>query len=246
MEVLIITGAVVCIFATGNLLFRVAAIWKANRIVVMFLILIGIGHWAVVLAVMAPPIIRGHGNLNEEFDISKNIKINVSMPFFFYTFLADLLIVIMTVTGLTKQHAARSSPLWKMLYRQGIMYFLVAFILQIPNIIFQLYTKSACLFGAFGTPGLIVGAMASCSVVSSLLTPLRITEPGSRSAVCEKVSIDISQPAPGSHLLTTNINLPIGVESSEASSTVIASLPEVCILDERDLEIARALVGAKV
>ncbi|EKM58501.1 uncharacterized protein PHACADRAFT_207316 [Phanerochaete carnosa HHB-10118-sp] len=166
------------------------------------------------------------------------ININASMPFFLYTFLMELLIVIMTVVGLSTRRAARASQLWKMLYRQGILYYLVTLVFQTPTIILAWYTVSGCVLGVFSSPGLVASVIASCSAVTSLLALPGATVPEGGSTVCEKANVGKSPPARGSQLLTTNINLPIGVESSEASSSAIASLPEMHMLEERDLGIA--------
>ena len=47
----------------------------------------------------------------------------------------DFIILVFTVAGLYRQRAAQGSPLWKTLYRQGIIYFVVTFIINVPLLV---------------------------------------------------------------------------------------------------------------
>jgi len=192
----------------------------------------------MVFAVEMPPIISSHGNFISDPDNNTKIKSNSSVPFFLYTFSLDLFIVIMTIVGLMRQRAARSSKLWKSLYRQGIMYFLITFAVQLPTVIFAWDTESACMIGAFSIPGLVASVMASSYAVASLLALPRGAEVDGRPAIRHKPSVDISLTTRKSPRLTTNINLPVSMDTSEAPSSVVTALPEVHMRRERDLEAA--------
>ncbi|EKM52491.1 uncharacterized protein PHACADRAFT_198550 [Phanerochaete carnosa HHB-10118-sp] len=241
-EILAITGCAISICASGNLLFRVIALWRGNLIVVAFLVFLGIGHWVVLFSATTPPVILGHGNFPNGSTKTNN---NAIEPFFLYTCALDLLILVMTAVGLLRQRAARSSRLWKTLYRQGIAYYVVMFIVQFPTIIFAWRTKSSCMIGVFSAPTLTIGAMASSYAVSSLLTRPRTAEPARDDPAREKRGLDVSRRVPTrSQLLSTNITLPLSVESSEAPSSAIASLPEVHMRGgARDLECAAGPTG---
>lgn len=217
-EVLAITGCMISVFASGNLLFRVIALWRDHRVVVAFLIILAIGHWGVVFGVTMPPIIRSHGDFIPDPDTHPKISSDSSVPFFFYTFALDLFILVMTLAGLLRQRAARSSRLWTSLYRQGIMYFVTTFFTQLPTVIFAWETESACMIGAFSMPALVTSVMASSFAVTSLLALPRTPE-ADRMATREKHSIDISLPTHRSPRLSTNVNMSLGVDSSQALTT---------------------------
>ncbi|EKM52497.1 uncharacterized protein PHACADRAFT_260948 [Phanerochaete carnosa HHB-10118-sp] len=204
--------------------------------IVAFLILLAIGHWVLVFAVIMPPIIRSHGNFIVNPDSNTKIDSNNSVPFLLYTFSLDLFIVLMTIVGLLRQRAARSSKLWKSLYRQGIMYFLTTFAVQLPTVIFAWDTESACMIGAFSMPGLVISVMASSYAVMSLLALPHAADPDDIPAVREKPGHDMSLSPRRSPRLSTNINLPTGMDSTVASSNMIRSLPQMRMHGEHDLE----------
>ncbi|GJE89120.1 hypothetical protein PsYK624_052140 [Phanerochaete sordida] len=240
-EVLAITGCMISVFASGNLLFRVIAIWREHRLVVALLVLLGMGHWIMVFAQQIPTIARSHGDFIPNPDTHPKISSNSSVPFFMYTFGLDLLILVLTIAGLLRQRAARASKLWRMLYRQGIMYFIVTFVVQLPTVIFAWDTESACMIGAFSMPGLVSSVMASSYAVTSLLALPHAPEPESLS-VPEKPSIDISLPTHRSPRLSTNIALPMSVDSSQTPSSL---LPHLELLRCDSVTIPPPALGAR-
>lgn len=63
-------------------------------------------------------------------------------------FLFDLLILIFTIWGLYRQHAAQDSALWKTLYRQGILYFVATLLVNVPLLV----GRSSCFVEMSLTP----------------------------------------------------------------------------------------------
>lgn len=50
-------------------------------------------------------------------------------------FLLDVIILVLTIVGLVRQRAARSTKLWKSLYRQGVVYFVATAIINLPTLV---------------------------------------------------------------------------------------------------------------
>jgi hypothetical protein len=50
-------------------------------------------------------------------------------------FIFDFIIVVLTITGLLRQRAARATKLWKSLYTQGITYFLATLVINFPTLV---------------------------------------------------------------------------------------------------------------
>ncbi|KIP06908.1 hypothetical protein PHLGIDRAFT_118590 [Phlebiopsis gigantea 11061_1 CR5-6] len=209
-EAMAIAGCLITVFATGNLLLRTIAVWNNHRIVQVALVLLGVGHWVVALAVAIPPIVKTAGNFAPAGNNPKTISSISIVPWFLYSFILDFVIVVMTVYGLFLQRAARSTRLWKSLYRHGIIYYVVTVAVNLPMLIFAWSTQSACLIGAFSIPGLTVSVMASSRAVTSLLE-LPEKSDMRRPHIQERMNVDIS--AFRSERLSTNINLSLSFSS---------------------------------
>lgn len=84
------------------------------------------------------------------------VRSGASLPFYFYSkttllrqaravhlltrsylqaFLFDFLILVFTIWGLYRQHAAHDSALWRTLYRQGILYFVATLLVNVPLLV---------------------------------------------------------------------------------------------------------------
>lgn len=114
--------------ASTLLMFRTIAIWNKNLFVTIPLIVLALGHWAVLMysvtavkSVFVPEyktcvlIETGQGN--------HNLTLNL---LYLYTMFVDLAVLIISTIGLLLT-PGRSS-LWKLLFTDGIVFFLTAFI----------------------------------------------------------------------------------------------------------------------
>lgn len=114
--------------ASTLLMLRTVAIWNKNWFVTIPLVLVGIGHWSILMysvtavrAVFLPEaktcVVVSTGNGHH------NLTLNL---LYLYTMFVDLVVLIVSITGLLLT-PGRSS-LWKLLFKDGIVFFLVAFI----------------------------------------------------------------------------------------------------------------------
>jgi hypothetical protein len=114
--------------ASTLLMFRTIAIWNKNLFVTIPLILVAVGHWAVLMysvtsvkATFLPEakacVLLSTGAQNH------NLTLNL---LYLYTMFVDLAVLIISTIGLLLT-PGRSS-LWKLLFKDGIVFFLTAFI----------------------------------------------------------------------------------------------------------------------
>ncbi|KAG8694952.1 hypothetical protein FRC09_009488 [Ceratobasidium sp. 395] len=117
----------VTIGTTSNLLmFRTMAIWSRNIWVVGPLVLIALGHWAILLhGVIA---LRSVWNPTVGVCVVTGTS-NIFLRLLYgYTMTFDLLVLVLSIAGLMRTGHGRGSGLWKLLFRDGIAYFTVAFV----------------------------------------------------------------------------------------------------------------------
>jgi hypothetical protein len=114
--------------ASTLLMFRTIAIWNKNLFVTIPLILVAVGHWAVLMysvtsvkATFLPEakacVLLSTGTQNH------NLTLNL---LYLYTMFVDLAVLIISTIGLLLT-PGRSS-LWKLLFKDGIVFFLTAFV----------------------------------------------------------------------------------------------------------------------
>ena len=108
-------------FASINLSLRTIAVWSQSLYIVVPLVLIILGHWSLLL----------HGLLiSAAYDPQQGCVITktdntVLAATFIYSMCFDLIILILTSVKLRKPGGQRSQ-LMKMLFKDGLIYFLIA------------------------------------------------------------------------------------------------------------------------
>jgi hypothetical protein len=114
--------------ASTLLMFRTIAIWNKNLFVTIPLVIIAVGHWAVLMysvtavksvfvAEAKTCVLLSTGTQNH------NLTLNL---LYLYTMFVDLAVLIISTIGLLLT-PGRSS-LWKLLFKDGIVFFLTAFV----------------------------------------------------------------------------------------------------------------------
>jgi hypothetical protein len=114
--------------ASTLLMFRTIAIWNKNWFVMIPLILISLGHWSILMysvtsvhSAFVPElktcVVLSTGNQH------KNLALNLV---YLYTMFVDLTVLVISTIGLLLT-PGRSS-LWKLLFKDGIIFFITAFI----------------------------------------------------------------------------------------------------------------------
>ncbi|KAJ1307641.1 hypothetical protein OPQ81_001735 [Rhizoctonia solani] len=157
----------VSIGTTSNLLmFRAIAIWSRNIWVVVPLVLVALGHWAILLhgiiavrAVWNP--LAGVCVVTGTSNVFLRLLYNYTMAF-------DLLVLIVSVAGLTRAGHGRGSSLWNLLFKDGVAYFTVAFIGNLIAAIFAILHLNPAMDIMFTVPAAVFSAIVAMRCVRRL------------------------------------------------------------------------------
>lgn len=105
-------------------MLRTIAVWNRNPLVTIPLIITSLGQWGILF--------HGIATVKSSWDpVASACVVNAVPPVFveliyLYTMSFDLIVLVLTTVGLVLS-PGRSS-LWQLLFRQGIVYFFVAFV----------------------------------------------------------------------------------------------------------------------
>jgi len=106
------------------LMLRSIAIWQRNRYVTIGFIVVGAGLWGILMHGVTT--VRAHWDpVGNTCSVDAVTGIYLTLVYL-YTMFTDLTVLIVTLAGLS--WSPGRSGLWRMLWEQGIMFFLVAFV----------------------------------------------------------------------------------------------------------------------
>ncbi|KAH7904013.1 hypothetical protein BJ138DRAFT_1131145, partial [Hygrophoropsis aurantiaca] len=149
--------------ASTNLMIRTWVIWKDKRGVLMLLALVSLGHWGVLMLGLSDIVAyQTQGGCFVEYANHANMS-----ALFMYTMLYDLLVLSLTIAGLTRTRS--SSALWRTLFSQGVTYFAVTFVANVVPMVFSWLNLNAVMNVFFAIPAATISTIASCRAVVSLL-----------------------------------------------------------------------------
>lgn len=157
----------IAIGAASNLLmFRSMAIWSRTLWVVIPLTLIAMGHWAILLhGVIA---VRSIWNAQAGVCVVTGTSTLFLRLLYGYTMAFDLLVLVLSVAGLMRTGHGRGSGLWKLLFRDGIAYFAVAFVGNFIAFIFAILHLNAAMDIMFTVPSATFSSIVACRAVMRL------------------------------------------------------------------------------
>ncbi|CUA73382.1 hypothetical protein RSOLAG22IIIB_05272 [Rhizoctonia solani] len=157
----------VSIGTTSNLLmFRAIAIWSRSIWVVAPLLLVALGHWAILLhGIIA---VRATWNATVGVCVVTGTS-NIFLRLLYnYTMAFDLLVLILSVAGLLRAGHGRGSGLWSLLFKDGIAYFTVAFIGNLIAAIFAILHLNPAMDIMFTVPAAVFSAIVAMRCVRRL------------------------------------------------------------------------------
>ncbi|CAL1706055.1 unnamed protein product [Somion occarium] len=161
LQPLFITGGLVAgACATANLMIRTAMMWKHRRWLVASLIALSLGQVAFSLY-------AGTSVVNSHYDLNlRTCNLDYESHSVFAAVIYDLL--ILTLTWIHVSKGSRSS-LWSTLRRQGLWYFLLTFMVNMPAMIFVWLNLNDAMNAMFYPPATTISVTISCRMVTSLI-----------------------------------------------------------------------------
>lgn len=176
--------------STTNLMIRTWLIWNTSYLLRLLLVLFSLGHWT--LLTLFP--VAARTSIINGVCMIYFVKPTYISAVVIYGMLYDLALLVFTIIGLLR--VPSSSTLWKMLVKQGVIYFILNFVANLILLILNRLNLNPIMNDIFASPAACICTIASNQVVLSLLRLLPNHE-SSDSASSVKV-------AP----LTTNFTMP--------------------------------------
>ncbi|KDQ51833.1 hypothetical protein JAAARDRAFT_73331 [Jaapia argillacea MUCL 33604] len=221
--------------ASLNLTIRTVAIWRCNRYVTALLIGLSLFHWTT-LFFFAVQFTQTSSTDNGSCDVNSGGDGSLTAVYV-TTIVLDLLVFVLSIVGLARFAAPTTQGgsgdrLWRAVLKQGVGYFLLTLLLNVPSLVlaslnlnsrpFPYFRSQAChlvvhFLGMMevmsSLPAMICSVMASCRAVSSL-----IRDPDT-DGVQHDGPPDARTTSPRECLFTTHIDLPDpgGVETVQLS-----------------------------
>jgi len=150
--------------ASTLLMLRTIAVWNRVPLVTVPLVLASMGQWGLLLHGIV--IVRSSWS-----DVARACVVNAAQPVFMeaiylYTMSLDLIVLLLTVIGLAMSQ--NRSSLWQLLFRQGIIYFFVAFIANLLPAIFLVLNLNPIMNLVFSVPAAVASSIVACRSFVSL------------------------------------------------------------------------------
>ncbi|KAK7061554.1 hypothetical protein R3P38DRAFT_2830137 [Favolaschia claudopus] len=161
-----ILGNLTILSASTSLMLRTVALWERKRRVIVPLGFLTLTHWILLIRNMF--IVRAvwDSNLGACVVVSTNSSLlNVT---FFFTMGFDLVILIATAVAVMSRHSARTD-LWKLLFADGLCYFVVSFSMNCIPAVLNLLNLNAPMNVIATIPAAAISSMAACRAVMRLL-----------------------------------------------------------------------------
>ncbi|KAF7351390.1 hypothetical protein MSAN_01570700 [Mycena sanguinolenta] len=150
--------------ASINLSLRTLAIWSQNKWIKIMLILIILGHWALILQGV---LLKAHWepSINAcQLTVSNNRLLAAT---FTYSMVFDLLVFILNAYKLgVKRRSA--SKLSKMIFKDGLIYFFVAFFFNLIATVFMFLNLNSVMVIIFNVPAAIASTIVATRAVRRL------------------------------------------------------------------------------
>ncbi|KAG0692309.1 hypothetical protein DFH29DRAFT_970344 [Suillus ampliporus] len=136
--------------STTNLMFRPWIIWENSYMMRLLLVLLSLGHWALLALFVA----------------TARASTQNGVAVVIYNMSYDLLLLVFTIVGLWRMPS--SSTLWRTLVKQGVIYFIVNLVALVVLLALNHLNMNAVMSYIFATPGMCP-TIASSQVVLLLL-----------------------------------------------------------------------------
>ncbi|KAH9947454.1 hypothetical protein B0H21DRAFT_334771 [Amylocystis lapponica] len=149
-------------FASINLSIRTMAVWHQNLYITIPLVIIILGHWSIILqgVLLEAVWVPGSG--------CAITKTNNSLlaATFIYSMAFDAVVTILNIVKLLPR--AGSSQLVRLLFHDGLIYFVIAFVVNLCATIFMALNLNSVMNVIFNVPAAVVSTIMASRLVRRL------------------------------------------------------------------------------
>lgn len=161
------TGNLAILAASTSLMIRTVALWEMKRYVMIPLICLSLAHWAILW--------RGMFVIDAVWDptIKACVVVKLDSQFlqstFFCTMGVDFTILVLTTVALYRfSYSGVKSDLWNLLFRDGLVYFLVTFSFNAIPAILNVLQLNTVMNVIATVPAATVASIAACRLIIRL------------------------------------------------------------------------------
>ncbi|KDQ07163.1 hypothetical protein BOTBODRAFT_614745 [Botryobasidium botryosum FD-172 SS1] len=182
--------------ASTLLVLRTVAVWARKLYIIIPLVILSLGHWTVLFHGVAT--VQSNWSVTDNACIVSGTEPAFINLLYIYTMLFDLVVLLLTVIGLLLS-PGRSSNLWTLLFKDGVVYFIVAFSVNLISTVFLLMNLNPVMNVMFTVPAATASAIVSCRVF------VRLSQFTSRDVYFHSTSIVGNTPQVGSQRNSVNL-----------------------------------------
>ncbi|KAG8888639.1 hypothetical protein FRB98_007200 [Tulasnella sp. 332] len=156
--------------ASTLLMIRTIAVWSRNRMIMYPLILFSLGQWAILLHSVVT-VSATWSDVVMACSIKPSPTINLKI-LYLYTMAFDFFVLVVTSIGLYRLPGRQTAgnQLWSMLFKDGLVFFLVAFSSNLVAVIFVLADLNPIMNIIAAIPAASVTTVVSCRLFVKLTT----------------------------------------------------------------------------
>ncbi|OJT03932.1 hypothetical protein TRAPUB_5385 [Trametes pubescens] len=150
--------------ASINLSIRTMALWSHHRWIVIPIVIIILGHWSLILqgVLVKASWVDGQGCLVTG---SNNTILAAT---FIYSMCFDLIILLLSMYKLVIGVKGGRSQLMTLLFKDGLVYFIIAFLSNLLATVFIMLNLNAIMSVIFNVPAAIFSTIVACRAVRRL------------------------------------------------------------------------------
>ncbi|KAI9057976.1 hypothetical protein FKP32DRAFT_1582448 [Trametes sanguinea] len=159
-----ITGQASSGLASINLSIRTMALWSHKRSIVILIVGIILGHWSLIF----------HGALLRASWVPEagcqvtGSNNTILAATFIYSMSFDFVIMVLSMYKLAVGMNGHRSPLAAILFQDGLVYFIVAFMANLLATVFIMLDLNPILSVMFNVPAAVVSTVVACRAVRRL------------------------------------------------------------------------------
>ncbi|QRV76416.1 hypothetical protein RhiJN_04431 [Ceratobasidium sp. AG-Ba] len=152
--------------ASGLLMLRAIAIWSRSKYIIGGLAVIALGHWTILFINIVTVRSRWEPALNTCVVVGTTNKLLRMV--YTYTMGFDFIVLVVSTVGLMRSGGRQGSDLWKLLFHDGIVYFVVAFLGNTVASVFALLHLNPPMDIMFSVPAATFSCIVACRAVRRL------------------------------------------------------------------------------
>ncbi|KAH6915143.1 hypothetical protein BKA70DRAFT_1420088 [Coprinopsis sp. MPI-PUGE-AT-0042] len=160
------TGNMAILCASTCLMIRTIALWERRRVIIGILCALCFVHWGLLYRGMFVVIAQWDDDLHTCVVVETSpVFLNIT---FFFTMGFDFIILLFTTVALLERRATKTG-LWKLLFQDGLVYFLVSFTMNAIPAVFNLLNLNTPMNVVATIPAASITSIAACRAVIRLI-----------------------------------------------------------------------------